>query len=171
MKMIAKRLSLFLTLSLMIAFVTACGSQKTSSESSDSTIDEVMSNEGADLELNGTSDAATAGALVSVQFPFDSSRLTSITKKKLKLNAEFLKAAEGVEIQIEGHCDERGGIQYNIALGERRARAVKDYLSALGVSATRMTTISYGKERPVAYGHDEEAWAKNRRANFVVTVK
>ncbi len=76
-----------------------------------------------------------------------------------------------MKVQVEGHCDERGGVQYNLALGENRAKAVKEYLSGLGVESGRVTTISYGKERPVAFGHDEEAWGQNRRGNFVVTAK
>jgi peptidoglycan-associated lipoprotein len=70
-------------------------------------------------------------------------------------------------VVIEGHCDERGSVEYNLALGERRARAAKDFLVSYGVPATRLTTISYGKERPFDAGHDESAWAKNRRAHFV----
>ena len=67
---------------------------------------------------------------------------------------------------IEGHCDERGSVEYNLALGERRAKAAKDYLVSYGITAGRMTTISYGKERPFAMGHDESAWRYNRRADF-----
>ena len=74
-------------------------------------------------------------------------------------------------MQIEGHADERGGIQYNLALGEKRAKAVREYLVALGVAQKRIGVVSYGKEKPVAFGHDEGAWEKNRRANFVVTAK
>lgn len=86
-------------------------------------------------------------------------------------NAEFLKTNAQVDIQIEGHADERGGRQYNLALGERRAKAMRDYLVAKGVSSKRISTISYGNERTLAEGHDESAWSKNRRANFVITAK
>ena len=72
---------------------------------------------------------------------------------------------------IEGHCDERGGVQYNLALGEKRAMAVKQYLVSMGVNSSRVSTISFGKERPVSFGHEEASWSKNRRANFVVTAK
>src|SRR5690606_2766020 len=105
----------------------------------------------------------------TVYFAFDSSSLDSSAKDGMKKNAEFLKNMTKVDIQVEGHCDERGGRQYNLALGERRAKAVRDYLIALGVAAKRITTVSYGNERPVAEGHDESSWGKNRRANFVVT--
>ena len=128
-------------------------------------------NTGLTLELNGDSDSNTAGGLQTVYFDFNSSTLGSTTKESLKSNAAFLKANASVDIQVEGHCDERGGRQYNLALGERRAKAVRDYLVASGIPAKRITTISYGNERPVAEGHDESAWSKNRRANFVVTAK
>ncbi len=128
-------------------------------------------NSGLSLELKGDSDSGTAGGLQTVYFDFDSSTLGEGSKATLKANAEFLKANASVDVQVEGHADERGGIQYNLALGERRAKSVRDYLVALGVAKKRISVISYGKEKPVAFGHDEAAWSKNRRANFVVTAK
>jgi peptidoglycan-associated lipoprotein len=89
-------------------------------------------------------------------------------KKVLDAQAAWLLAHPGVNVTIEGHCDERGTREYNLALGDRRANAAKNYLAAKGVPAARMTTISYGKERPVALGSNEEAWAQNRRAVTVV---
>ncbi|HEX5183838.1 MAG TPA: peptidoglycan-associated lipoprotein Pal [Allosphingosinicella sp.] len=86
----------------------------------------------------------------------------------LDAQAAWLAAHPSVSVTIEGHCDERGTREYNLALGDRRANAVKDYLQARGIPAARMTTISYGKERPVALGSNEEAWAQNRRAVTVV---
>jgi peptidoglycan-associated lipoprotein len=83
--------------------------------------------------------------------------------------AEAMKASKSAAIQIEGHCDERGTVEYNLALGERRAQSVKNFLSQLGVDGARLSTISYGEEKPVVQGHSEDAWAKNRRAEFVVT--
>ena len=82
--------------------------------------------------------------------------------------AEWLRENADTSIIIEGHCDERGTNAYNIALGERRAESAKAYLTDLGIDGLRLTTISYGEERPVDPGHNEEAWAKNRRAHFVV---
>ncbi len=128
-------------------------------------------NGGLTLELNGDSDNGKAGGLKTVFFGFDSSNLESDTKDALKSNADYLKTNSNVDVQIEGHCDERGGRQYNLALGERRAKAVREYLVALGVESKRISTISYGSERPKAEGHDESAWTQNRRANFVVTAK
>ena len=86
-------------------------------------------------------------------------------------NAEWLKKWPTVKIQIEGHCDERGSNKYNMALGDKRANAARDYLVSLGIDASRVTTISYGEERPFVEGHDEAAWSQNRRGHFVVTAK
>lgn len=128
-------------------------------------------NQGPTLELNGDSDSGKAGALQTVYFEFNSAQLTEQTKNTLKDNAEFLKKSETIDVQIEGHADERGSVQYNLALGEKRAKSVKSYLMGLGIKVKRMTTISYGKERPLTFGHEESAWSKNRRANFVITTK
>lgn len=101
-------------------------------------------------------------------FEFDKSAITDAAKQTLANNAQQLKDAPNAMIQIEGHCDERGTNAYNLALGERRANAAKDYLVTLGVDASRISTISYGEERPFDTGHTDAAWAKNRRAHFVV---
>jgi peptidoglycan-associated lipoprotein len=89
------------------------------------------------------------------------------------LNAlgDQLKANKSAVAQIEGHCDERGSIEYNLALGDKRAQSVKNYLVQLGVETARITTVSYGEEKPAAEGHDESTWSKNRRAEFVVSSK
>jgi len=104
--------------------------------------------------------------LNDVFFEYDKSRLTDEAKQTLAENAKQL--TNGAAITIEGHCDERGTNAYNLALGERRAKSAKDYLASLGVDAARISTISFGEERPFDTGHDEGAWAKNRRAHFVV---
>jgi len=101
-----------------------------------------------------------------VYFALDMSDLSPETRSTLGSHAEMLKANPGVSLMIEGHCDERGTIEYNLALGERRATSVKNYLVNLGVPASRLYTISYGKERPANPGHSEAAWAENRRAEF-----
>jgi len=102
-----------------------------------------------------------------VFFEFDSFSITGESRSVLETNAKWLKANTGVNVQVEGHCDERGTTEYNLALGERRAGAVKDFLVSRGVPASRIQTISYGEERPVANGVNEMAWAQNRRAEFV----
>ena len=89
----------------------------------------------------------------------------------LDANAEVLKRYATWVVTIEGHCDERGTAEYNLALGERRAVAARSYLVSLGIGADRLKTVSYGKEFPFDPGHDEAAWAKNRRAHFVITSK
>lgn len=160
--------AVLLTLSLALAGCSS-NSKKAEGSGSDSLVDDAAQN--FSLELNGASDSNTAGPLQTIYFDFDSSSLTAAAKATLEENANWLKVSDKVDIQIEGHCDERGGHQYNLALGERRARSVKDYLAALGVNGARVTVISYGKEKPVAFGHDEGAWSKNRRANFVITAK
>jgi peptidoglycan-associated lipoprotein len=128
-------------------------------------------NAGIGLELNGDSDSNKAGALKTVYFDFNSATLSSETKDALNNNAQFLKTNAKIKVQVEGHCDERGGVQFNLALGEKRAKGVREYLTAQGVEAGRITTISFGKERPLAFGHDEAGWGKNRRANFLVISK
>lgn len=117
------------------------------------------------------SDSNNAMGMKTVYFPFDSSDLTGDANRILQANAQILKANPEVKIQIEGHCDERGGIQYNLALGERRAGAVKRKLQAMGIAASRIETISLGKEKPMALGHTESDHAQNRRGNFVITSK
>jgi peptidoglycan-associated lipoprotein len=106
-----------------------------------------------------------------VFFAFDSSEIEGDGQQALNTNAEILKKYPTWVITIEGHSDERGTAEYNLALGERRAVAARTYLVSLGVPADRLRTVSYGKEFPFDPGHDEGAWAKNRRAQFVVTSK
>ncbi len=166
-----KRSGFFASLLTMALIISSCSStsENKAGSDSDSAVDDNAS--ATSLELNGSSDASTAGPLQTVYFEFDSTTLSSETKEVLNQNAMWLKGMESVDIQIEGHADERGGQQYNLALGERRAKAVKNYLEALGVKSSRITVISYGKEKPNAFGHDESTWSKNRRANFVITAK
>ncbi len=101
-----------------------------------------------------------------IHFDTDKWNIREDAREILKKNAEILKEHPDLNIVIEGHCDERNTEEYNLALGERRAEATKDYLVKLGVDADRIFTISYGEERPIAFGHDEESWQKNRRAEF-----
>jgi peptidoglycan-associated lipoprotein len=117
------------------------------------------------------SDSNNAMGLQTIHFPYDSFEVVGENKEALKNNIEILKANPTVNIQIEGHCDERGGSQYNLALGEKRANAVKSQVTAGGIGASRVTIISMGKEHPIAQGSGEDTWAKNRRANFVITSK
>ncbi len=111
---------------------------------------------------------ASAGSVVGdVFFAFDSSALSPEAQDQLKQNAAWLQSNAAKSVTIEGHCDERGTDEYNIALGERRAASAKQYLVTLGISDGRISTVSYGEEKPFDPSHNEEAWAKNRRDHFV----
>ena len=105
--------------------------------------------------------------LESIYFDFDQWLLRDDQKEIMTKDAEWLKANPQVKIRIEGNCDERGTAEYNLALGQKRAEATMGFLRGLGISESRMQSLSYGEERPLDPGHDEEAWAKNRRVDFV----
>jgi peptidoglycan-associated lipoprotein len=109
--------------------------------------------------------------LADVQFDFDRSDIREADKPVLSKNADVLKKFDFLKVTIEGHCDERGSVEYNLALGERRAKAAVDYLVGLGVSADRLRTVSYGKEVPVCSESTEDCWARNRRAHSTVSEK
>ena len=106
--------------------------------------------------------------LKDIHFGFDRYDLTPKAREILSQNAELLLKHSSIEFQIEGHCDERGTIEYNLALGERRSDSARQYLMSLGVTPNRIATISYGEEMPEDPRHNEEAWAKNRRAHFII---
>jgi peptidoglycan-associated lipoprotein len=120
-------------------------------------------------ELNRV--AEQRGYLQDAFFGFDESTLSSDAQTALTTSANWLKKNPQYNLLIEGHCDERGTEQYNLALGDRRANTAKDYMVVLGVDAGRIRTVSYGEERPFDPGHDEAAWAKNRRAHLVIVGK
>jgi peptidoglycan-associated lipoprotein len=109
--------------------------------------------------------------LKPVFYSLDNADVDQAGQQALQANADVLKKYTTWQVTIEGHCDERGTAEYNLALGERRATAARTYLLSLGVSADRIKIVSYGKEFPFDPGHDEAAWSKNRRAHFVVTAK
>lgn len=109
--------------------------------------------------------------LADVHFDFDSATLSGAARVTLDEHADMLKTYGTLTILIEGHCDERGTVEYNLALGERRANSVLNYLVSLGINASRLKTITYGKEFPLDSGHDEFAWSRNRRGHFEITAK
>ena len=109
--------------------------------------------------------------LKDIHFDFDRYDIRPEDTQILKENAALLSKYPQVKVQVEGHCDERGTNEYNLALGERRASAAKKYLVSLGISTDRISSISYGEEKPLDTGHDEEAWSKNRRGHFVILSK
>ena len=109
--------------------------------------------------------------LDDIHFDFDKSDIRTDGREILQKNADWLQNNPDIKIQIEGHCDERGTAEYNLALGERRAMSTKKYLISLGISADRIYTISYGEELPIDPNHSEDSWTKNRRAHFLVITK
>ena len=110
----------------------------------------------------------TAGDFQPAFFDYDAYSLRDDARQALDLDARLLRENASLQITIEGHCDERGTVEYNQALGEKRAQSARDYLTAASIDASRIQIVSYGKERPFEAGHDEAAWAKNRRAHFVL---
>jgi len=114
-----------------------------------------------------TKTASGASGLTRVHFDFDRYNIKSEYEGTLKSNGSWLQNSKKTTVVIEGHCDERGTAEYNIALGDRRAKSAKNYLSNLGVEGNRLSTISYGEEKPLASCHDESCWWQNRRAEFV----
>ena len=109
---------------------------------------------------------AAEAALQDIHFDYDRSDIREVDKPKLQAVADFMKTYQAAKLQIEGHCDERGTVEYNLALGERRAHAAQTYLEGLGTTEARLSFISYGKERPKVQGKDEESWLINRRCEF-----
>ncbi len=155
-----------LLLCWVIAAVAVSGCASKSSESVTST----------DADTSQYDPSAAEAALLEearrmvkdVFFEFDSAELGEVAVGQLKNNALWLVDNQSISVMIEGHCDERGTYEYNLALGERRAEVTKSFLEKAGVGSSRLGTVSYGEERPFDPGHDEAAWAKNRRAHFVV---
>ena len=127
------------------------------------------------LGVNGTGGTRIEGTgsivdaqLVAIQFAFDSAQVADTERAKAEAAASYLKANSGTFVTLEGHCDERGSAEYNMSLGERRAQSVRTYLMNLGVDSTRIQTKSFGSEKAKDPGHEEKAWAANRRVEFVV---
>jgi peptidoglycan-associated lipoprotein len=122
----------------------------------------------------GTTDFAVSdasgegGPLTDIYFDYDQATLSDAARAALEKHARWIQARPTARITVEGHCDERGTVEYNLALGDRRAQVTRDYLVGLGVPKNRLNAVSFGKERPVDPGHEEGAWAKNRRAHFAV---
>jgi peptidoglycan-associated lipoprotein len=115
-----------------------------------------------------STETPASSPLKEVYFAFDSFDLRPDARATLKTNADWLKANPSARVEIEGHCDERGTSEYNLALGAKRAQAAKDYLVSLGIPADRLSTISYGEELPVCKEQSEDCWQKNRRDRFVI---
>ncbi len=166
----------FLTITAASIFLAACATSETEMETVTDTetvapvlpAPEVMQTPLTSGPAPGTQAHLVATVGDRVFFEYDRAELTPTARDILRRQAEWLRNNLDVSVVIEGHCDERGTREYNIALGERRATAARNYMIALGISGDRMRKISYGKERPVAFGATQSAWSKNRRAVLVV---
>ena len=146
----------------------------TTPESASETAKKASSAEAAKIKDSAVEQSSLMGATAKspvsdINFDYDSSAIGPDARKILNVNADFFSKNKVSAIVVEGHCDERGTAEYNMALGQRRAQETKKYLVNLGINESKITTISYGNERPLDTGSNEEAWAKNRRVHFVVT--
>lgn len=133
--------------------------------------DLVPVDESDDILSMSLEDINAQSPLDDIHFTYDSAELSGEARSALDANVQWLRRNPSVTILIEGHCDERGTVEYNLALGERRAMAAYNFMVSSGLPSERIKTISYGKEFPLDPGHDESAWARNRRAHFVITSK
>lgn len=167
-----KRLSLISLVAASMVLTVACKSSKkvednpTAAEGDASKMDANVQSKDMKYDQAG-SDSGQINGLNSIHFDYDSATLSTEARRQLAENADWIKTNASTTVQIEGHCDSRGSVEYNLALGERRAKSVKNYMTSLGVASNRMTIISYGEEKPLDSADSEEAYAKNRRANFV----
>ncbi len=127
-----------------------------------------VSQSGSSLDAHREGKAPVSGPLKDIYFEFDQYDLRADTRDMLKAHAKWLKDNISAQVEVEGHCDERGTGEYNLALGAKRAQAAKEYLVTSGVAANRITTVSYGKELPVCAEHTENCWQRNRHDRFVV---
>jgi len=161
--------SFFALCVLALAFTVSCGSKEKKGE--DGSVpggdpDASIETKNMNFDPEG-SDSGKISGLSTVNFDYDKATLTTAARELLKQNAGWINDNKDVVVQIEGHCDVRGSVEYNLALGERRAKSVKNYMVSLGVDPKRMTIISYGEEKTIDDGSSDAAHARNRRANFV----
>lgn len=178
---IRRTLRHFLMVLALISLLTACATTPPPSSSTDSMTagqdqqvaatdvsqqPDVMGVDQGAMTSQGVADHVSVQGLERIHFDFDQFTLTEQARETLKQNAAYLRANPAVDVVIEGHTDERGSDEYNLALGERRASAAKQYLVSLGISADRLSIISYGEEMPLVDQSNESAWAQNRRAEF-----
>jgi peptidoglycan-associated lipoprotein len=158
------------TLVVLVLGLSLTGCSKKTVE----TAPQVTGSEGAgaseplESEDTGIMEGRTSGPMVPVYFAFDSSKIEGEQVQRIETNADFIKKNPNLMIRIEGNCDPRGTQEYNLALGERRAQSAKKYLINLGVGAEQLTTVSFGEEKLLLFGHDEISWAQNRRDDFVI---
>ncbi|HEX7416155.1 MAG TPA: peptidoglycan-associated lipoprotein Pal [Smithellaceae bacterium] len=165
-------IGIFAVLVFGLAIFTGCAEKKTVVTDGSAQEQKVAAAQTADTTKEQPAKvqaAETAVAVNDINFDFDKSNIRPDAREILKTDADVFLKNSASNIVIEGHCDERGTTEYNMALGQRRAQETKKYLVNLGIKESRMKTISYGEERPLDPGHNEDAWARNRRAHFAVT--
>jgi peptidoglycan-associated lipoprotein len=170
-RLMGKRLLGMMVLGLLVTVAgVGCSAKKKGSEAGAGVGEEGLGAGGSlDRFKKGTLGSGDdTGPLKDIHFAFDSYELDEPSRSMLRDNGNWLKDHPQAKVEIEGHCDERGTVEYNLALGAKRARAAKEYMGALGVAAERLNTISYGEELPICHEHDESCWQKNRRVHFVV---
>ena len=163
-----QRILAVVAVTFLIAACETASQVSGDSESNTSSSSAASSSSSSSASAEKTSAEKLAQVGDTVNFDFDSAELTVSARSTLNRQSAFLSVNPDLMIVVEGHADERGTREYNLALGERRATAVRDYLVAKGINAARVRTVSYGKERPAVSGSDEAAWAKNRRATTVL---
>jgi peptidoglycan-associated lipoprotein len=152
-------------LGLALVMTSGCSSKK-SGEDDGSLTDESLGGSGSLSEFNKTGKSGSGGRFEDVLFSYDSADLDSAGAQATRANADLLRNESG-KVEIEGHCDDRGTAEYNLALGARRAKAVRDALVELGIKSSRLSTVSYGEELPVCHEQTESCWAANRRGHIV----
>ena len=159
---------LLLTLILGVLAVTGCSSKGAGKDGMDGGLSDADLNAQREGRYGsgGIPTAEGEGIFRDVHFDYDSSRISDQARSEIEYNVRVLRDNPDVRVQLEGHCDERGTAEYNLALGAERAKSAKGVLISLGIAASRIETISYGEEVPLDPGHSESAWAKNRRVHF-----
>lgn len=164
------RVFLHVLMILSLIVISGCAKDKVSDEEMKPSTDKAAMGKEEPLESKpiGISEGRTSEGMLPVYFDFDSSDIRKDQVPRIEANADFLKENGDTAIRIEGNTDPRGTNEYNMALGERRALGAKKYLVNLGISDSRLSTISFGEERLLMHGHDELSWAQNRRADFVI---
>lgn len=169
--MSSKKMLYWATLVVLVLGLSLTGCSKKAPETASQ---QVTGTEGAgateslETEDSGIMEGRTSGPMVPVYFQFDSSKIAEDQVQRIETNADFMKKNSALNIRIEGNCDPRGTQEYNLALGERRAQSAKSYLMNLGVNADQLSTVSFGEEKLLLFGHDEISWAQNRRDDFVI---
>lgn len=176
-----RRMSVFGLLAFLIAFSLAaegCARKKKGIAAEHlGTVSEMGALRGEDIplmeqpELGSFMEPNNPSVFSDIYFDYDRSEVRSDARPTLEKIAGWLRDNNGVQLMIEGHCDERGSNEYNLALGEQRALATRRYLAGLGLESERLHTVSYGEERPAVMGQDESAWSKNRRAHFLISAE